>query len=253
MSFDFKGIYRVQSRNSSREGRLIGKWFFRQGTLSSEILNRVLSREPRWSGVPINVRPALVTRRSGMFKDVPDNLYKIECFEPATGYNPLPCHIIDVLKAADQWPEKFSNISRLFVNGHAMRLAGRIDDLFITIANEYCCHEGGHTLGQPVQLKSRLGYFKPGGKIAWPLVWVEEFRADLHSYAIAVESVGAANAVALFIYNCLNRWAGDRLSIQHGTYGYGTIPYLLFLLLFEKGLLELKRKKSAGQSHENSK
>jgi len=102
------------------------------------------------------------------------------------------------LKAAAQWQQRWPFVASLFVDDDAANLARIVDDVVKVIANEYCCHEAGHQLGRAVQTKSQESYFSPGGKVQWPLIWVEEFRADLHSYSIALELLPPQAAAALF-------------------------------------------------------
>jgi hypothetical protein len=229
-------MYRVQSRTASREGRLRGDWLVRgDGLLSTGAVNSALSRNSWWSGVPVNLACAMVARRDGMFHDVPDNLYKIECFTPFDGSSPLPCHIVDVPKAIGQLRDRLP----LFANSQGEVLSRCFADLRVALANEYYCHEAGHVLGRPVQVKSAVDYFKPAGQVAWPLVWVEEFRADLHSYSVAADLLEPRAAAAVFLYNLFARLAGDRVSFQRQTYGYGPIPFLLLALLVDLGFLRV--------------
>jgi hypothetical protein len=245
VDFDFHGIFRVQSRKSGRSGRIAGNWFTNgEGVISSDDLNRTLARNTHWSGVPVNLRPAIMTKREGIFHDVLDNLYKMECYDPLDGGDPFPCHIIDVTKAVAQWHERWPLVSSLFVEGHAADLARVINDLETVIANEYYCHEAGHVLGRSVQTKTGKAYFSPGDRVRWPLIWVEEFRADLHSYSVALDLLRPQAAVAVFVYNCLARWAGDALSMKNQAYGYGPIPFLLFNLLLDLRFLTLVKSKS---------
>jgi hypothetical protein len=189
-----------------------------------------------------------MTKREGIFREVLDNLYKIECYEPLDGGDPFPCHIIDITKAVAQWHERWPLVSSLFVKDQAADLASVINDLETVIANEYYCHEAGHVFGRSVQTKTGKAYFSPGSRACWPLIWVEEFRADLHSYSVALELLRPHAAVAVFVYNCLARWAGDALSMKSRSYGYGPIPFLLFNLLLELRFLKLVKSKSKVQA-----
>jgi hypothetical protein len=245
IDFDFNGIFRVQSRRFGKKGRIAGNWFAnRAGVISADDLNRTIVRNAHWSGTTVNVRAAIITRREGMFHDAPDNLYKMECYQPLDGGDPFPCHIIDVTKAVTQWHQRRPLVSSLFVGNQAADLAGVVEDPEAVIVNEYHCHEAGHVLGRSVQRKSEESYFSPGGRVRWPLIWVEEFRADLHSYAVALELLKPRLAAALFVYNCLARLAGEALSVRTGSYGYGPIPFLLFTLLVELRFLALVKSKS---------
>lgn len=246
VDFDFNGIFRVQSRTSGSRGHIAGNWLTaRAGVISADDLNRMLARNAHWSGVSVNLRAAVMSRREGMVHHALDNLYKIECYQPLDGGVPFPCHIVDVLKAVAQWRERWPLVSSLFVENQAADLARSVEDLEGVIVNEYYCHEAGHVLGRSVQTKTQESYFSPGGKVRWPLIWAEEFRADLHSYSVALELMKPQAAAPLFVYNCFARWAGDALSVRDQSYGYGTIPFLLFVLLFELGFLDIVKSKSA--------
>jgi hypothetical protein len=246
VDFDFNGTFRVQSRMHGRPGRIAGNWLpIRHGVICSDDVNRTLARNAHWSGLSVNLRAAIMTRREGMFHDVSDNLYKIECFEPLGEGRPFPCHIVDVLKALAQWHHRWPLVASLFTESHVEDLACVVEDLEGVIANEYCCHEAGHVLGRAVQTKTQNSYFSPGDRVRWPLIWVEEFRADLHSYLVALELMTPKAAAAMFVYNCLARWAGDALSVRDQSYGYGAVPFLLFILLLDLGFLEIVRSKSA--------
>jgi hypothetical protein len=245
VDFDFNGIYRVQSRKSGRRGRIAGNWFtFKDRIVSSDALNQALSRNAYWSGVPVSVRAANLTRREGAFYQAPDNLYKIECYQPVDGGERFPCHIVDVLKAAGQWQQRRALVSSLLIEHQSSDLVSLVEDLQSVIANEYCCHEAGHVLGRSVQTKTQQSYFSPGGRVSWPLIWVEEFRADLHSYSVALELMASQDAAALFVYNCFARFGGDALSVRNKSYGYGPIPFLLFVLLLDLGFLAIAKSKS---------
>lgn len=244
VDFDFDGTFRVQSRRSGRQGRIAGNWFAsRDRIVSSDAINQALVSNAHWSRVSVNVRAAILTRREGAFKEAPDNLYKIECYQPLAGDESFPCHIIDVLKAAEQWQQRRSLVSSI-IEHQSSDLASLVVDLQSVIANEYCCHEAGHVLGRSVQTKTKESYFSPGGKVSWPLIWVEEFRADLHSYSVALELMAPQDAAALFVYNCFARWCGDALSLRNKSYGYGPIPFLLFVLLLDLGFLAITKHKS---------
>jgi hypothetical protein len=169
----------------------------------------------------------------------PGQPYKIECFTPFDGSSPFPCHIVDVPKAIGQLRERLPLVLLLFANSQGEVLSRCLVDLRVAVTNEYYCHEAGHVLGRPVQVKSAVDYFKPAGQVAWPLVWVEEFRADLHSYSVAADLLEPRAAAAVFLYNLFARLAGDRVSFQRQTYGYGPIPFLLLALLVDLGFLRV--------------
>ena len=245
VDFDFHGTFRVQSRISGGRGRIAGNWLrSRPDLISSDDVNRTLAQHALWSGLFVNLRAAIMTRREGSFHEASDNLYKIECFEPFREGPAFPCHIVDVSKAAAQWRQRWPLVASLFVERQLADLAGVLENLEGVIANEYCCHEAGHLLGRAIQAKTKNSYFSPGDRVRWPLIWVEEFRADLHSYSVALETMTPHSAAALFVYNCVARLAGDVFSVRDRTYGYGIVPFLLFVLLVNLRFLEIVRTKS---------
>lgn len=240
--FYYRGLYRVQSRTRRGTAEIHGNWLEDPGVIvDSARINAELLTDPRAvSCQPINLRAANIWRRKGVFEAEPDILYKQEFFEPDRGSAGLPCNVVDARKSLCYWEKRWLFIEELF-GSTARRLAELIPDLITVIANEYFCHEAGHSLGYPVEKKYRDGYFRPQGRLAWPLVWTEEFRADLHSFGYALRVLPERQAVAVFVYNVILRLGLDCSSARDVADGYGVVPFLLYSTLRDFGLVSVER------------
>ncbi len=243
MGFRFVGMYRVQSRRREIFSQIEGRWYQSvDKILDSAQVNAELEKHPHWKGVnKVNLQVADVFKRSGMFADEPDILYKGEFFSPKTGSPAFPSDIVDVNKSVDYWNKRLSYNATLFEPETFIAMNSLLGDLKIIIANEYFCHEAGHLLGYDVLSKYRDGYFRIGGQTLWSLIFVEEFRADLHSFGFALKLLPPASAVQIFLYNLMLRFGLAAYSVENQTDGYGDIPFLLFYLLYKKGFIELSQ------------
>jgi hypothetical protein len=118
--------------------------------------------------------------------------------------------------------------SRVVDRRHSDRRSGRI-----------LRARAGHLLGYDTTSKYEDGYFRVAGRTAWPLIFVEEFRADIVSFEFAAELLNETRAAALFLYNVLLRLgvhieAADVSEVEP----YGSIPLMLFALLTDVGWIE---------------
>jgi hypothetical protein len=240
--FYYSGLYRVQSRKKMGPAEIRGNWLEGFDTiLDSTRVNAELRADPRaiWHR-PIDLKVADIRQRTGMFEVEPDILYKKDFFEPDQGREPLPCNVVDAGKSLLFWQKRWPYIEALFGSA-ANELSTLIPDLIAVIANEYYCHEAGHSLGYAVEAKYADGYFRPGKRTAWPLIWIEEFRADLHSFGYAIRMLSERQAVAVFAYNLLLRLGLECSSVRDSTDGYGAVPFLLYSTLCDLGLLSVVR------------
>jgi len=151
----------------------------------------------------------------------------------------MPVDIVDVSKSVFYWEKRRIYNEFLFGLTTFTRLNSLITDLEITIANEYYCHEAGHLIGYDVEAKYEDGYFRFQNRPAWPLIFVEELRADLHSFGYALELLPQSLAIQTFLYNIALRFGLEAYSIQHDSQSYGWIPYLLFYLLYNLGFIRV--------------
>lgn len=237
--FSLHGQYRVQSRRDYATSALEGEWYGGPGLLGNAGINEALRAHPFWTGqAQVALRPALISQRFGKFASEPDILYKHELFIPAPDSDAMLENIVDVLKSWQNWIQRKKFVQTLFCAEDYQHAMGHLSDLQTTIANEYMVHEAGHFIAYDVSTKQNDGYFAPGGKTVWPLIYLEEFRADLNAFGFAVKLLPPEQAVQIFLYNLLLRFGVHRQGILtlHSA-PYGLIPYLLFCLLNELGFV----------------
>ena len=239
--FAFQGTYRVQSKARGKPSRLEGRWgVCEEGELDEATVNQLLVSNPFWSGASrVQLKPAFVIERDGEFAEEPDILYKKSHFVPTCGGSAMPTNIVDVAKAATRWREREPFLVALLgeaVYSQAAKLIGGLEGV---VANEYFVHEAGHCLGYDTERKYAQGYFQIAGKIAWPLIYVEEFRADLLSFGFAADLLGEHSAAAVFLYNVLLRLGVHLEGYANGVPNpYGDIPFMLYSLLRKQGWVE---------------
>lgn len=240
--FTLEGSYRVQSRRDYAPAVLEGEWYCAPGLISNDRVNRALQAHPLWQGITqVVLRPAVVSRRIGKFASEPDILYKRELFIPSPGTALMTADIVDVLKAKQNWIGRVSYLNMLFPDD-CQQILQRLHGLELIIANEYVLHEAGHFLAYDVCAKQRDDYFTVMGSTAWPLVYLEELRADLNAFGFAVQLLSPEKASQLFLYNLMLRFGVHREGIvrEQGA-PYGLVPYLLFYLLQELGFINLRQ------------
>ena len=238
-AFDLSGTYRVQSRRIGHPSRLAGRWAILPAVdPDMAFTNDMLRADPQWRGQSmVDIRPAFVERREGEFAEEPDILYKRSHFEPG-GAAVMPSDIVDVLKAAERWSARRGYVRKLFGGDVAAELASRIGSIERIAALEYFMHEAGHCLGYDTATKYRDGYFQIHGKTVWPLVYVEELRADLLSFGFAARYLPRDLATAIFFYNLLLRFGSHLEDVdRRGCYPYGAIPFMLWGLLYRAGFI----------------
>jgi len=241
-SFDLFGRYRVQSKRAGHPSRLTGRWTNAMiGGVNSDVINNRLRSDPAWrGGALVNIRPALVEHREGEFAEEHDILYKRSHFERAPESDEMTSDLVDVRKAAERWIGRRPHIEALFGTEVTSILEARIGDVEKVAALEYYVHEGGHCLGYDTTKKHRDGYFQLEGKTVWPLVYVEELRADLLSFGMAADLAPADLAAAAFLYNILLRIGSHREGVlRDGRHPYGAIPHMLFTLLRRVGFFHI--------------
>jgi hypothetical protein len=192
------------------------------------------------SRLSVSLAPAFIDRRLGEFADQPDVLYKKSHFLPAPGSRALPTNVVDVRKAFANWQQRRPLLENLLGNELHSEAEDVIGDVQRVAADEYFAHEAGHCMGHDTEWKYTHGYFRPAGKISWPLVYLEEFRADMLSFGFAADLLHVAAAAAVFLYNVLLRFG---VHIQGRARGapdpYGPIPMLLYAALSRVGWLKL--------------
>lgn len=241
-SFHFEGTYRVQSAKTPYPSKLSGTWFLPTSCLNAEQLNKYLAGHARWRGkARVTLRPALIEERTGAFASHADALYYRRLFNAAADLPEMENDVLDLSKLASHWVTRERFLRRLLPAEEYKILISKIRAVEQTATNEYMCHEAGHCLGLDINKKWGEGYFQPRGGVAWPLIYVEEFRADLESFKAALDLLTPANACAVFVYHFCHRLGLACESAQTECENAGAVPYLLFHLLRELEILEIRK------------
>ena len=151
----------------------------------------------------------------------------------------MSANVVDVVKAAGNWHQRRPFLAALLGDVAFAQAERLIGDVQGVAADEYFVHEAGHCLGHDTARKYAQGYFRLAGKVAWPLIYVEEFRADILSFGFAADLLDEQRAASVFLYNVLLRF-GVHLEgkAKDGSEPYGAIPVLLYSLLQRLGWLE---------------
>lgn len=240
--FAYRGAYRMQSRLDSSPSVLEGRWFEPEGYERAEAaVAAVLRCSPLWRGeATVRLRPADVERRGGAFAEGDDALYYADVFVPDPGSEPLPANVLDVSKLRGHWAARRADAARVLGAAPFAALERMAGDVPASAAREYLCHEAGHATGFDIDAKHRAGYFRPAGELVWPLVFVEELRADLMAMGVAAEALEPAEAAGVFAYHLVHRFGLAALSARTGADGAGMVPYLLFCALEDIGLVPLE-------------
>lgn len=183
-------------------------------------------------------------QRSGQFQTCDDILYKRSNFSPLLGGDVMKTNLIDVMKALFLWEERKELSAALFGEEKYVATRELLGDLSSVVVDEYIFHETGHGLGLDVETKQSSGYFAWSGRTAWPLVFVEELRADLGGFGLAAELLPPERAARVFLYTLFLRLAVHAEGLSaNGRGQYGLIPFLLFSLLRELEYLQCRRGK----------
>lgn len=245
ISFAFSGSYRVQSRLAAEPSSLSGRWAeARPDVLTDAEVDAELKSSQRWSGrASVALAPAVVERRSGSFAREADALYYRHFFQPAPGTAGMDSHVLDVTKLMDLWERRLPLLAEAFTEESLEQLLHLVgDDPWPAAINEYVCHEGGHASGLDVDTKFSGGYFRlgsVGGGPSWPLIFTEEFRADLLSFFYAQRLLPPQASAAVFAYHILHRFGLAAEATQLGNLSSGAVPYLLFHLLRSLGVVSV--------------
>jgi hypothetical protein len=238
-SFSFTGTYRVENNRDATPSMLCGRWSSTDDALDHGIVDAALRAHPQWRGeARLALRPALVTTRSGELASAPDVLYERERFTPNPGTPPLPADVLDVRKAVAQWKIRVPHVAAVLSGRTHTAITERLHDLDTVISNWTHVHEAGHLVGYDVRRKHADGYFSASGRTAWPLVYLEELRADLHGFGFAVALLPPEQAVQILLYELALHFGVHREGLlTRGVAPHGIVPFLLFSLLRELGAI----------------
>jgi hypothetical protein len=201
-------------------------------------VNAALPTLPLWQGQHlVALRAADIADRSGDFCE-DDALYYSRFFTPADAAAAMPDDVLDVTKLRDHWNERLPHNAHLLAEDTFLALRSLIAIPGRAAVNEYFCHEVGHLMGLDVHRKYDAGYFKHQGRPLWPLIFVEEHRADLHGLGVAAELLPPEQSCEVFAYHLLHRFGLAASSAAGGGAGAGLVPFLLFGVLRRLGIID---------------
>jgi len=238
-SFSFTGTYHAHGHPKALPSMLCGRWSSPSNALDDGCLDAALRAHPQWQGeATLALRSAFVTTRSGELRSSPDVLYERERFTPSQGTPPLPADVLDLRKAVAQWRIRVPHVAAVLSERTHGAIMERLHDLDVVIANRTLVHEAGHLLGYDMRRKHADGYFSASGRTAWPLVYLEELRAELHGLGFAVALLPPEQAVAVLLYDLALHFGVHREGlVTDGVAPHGIVPFLLFSLLRELGAI----------------
>jgi len=241
-SFEIEANYRLQSVRSPFGGYLKGFLVgTNKGLLDAVTINTYLETDSCWRRHHrISLRVALIKNRTGVFADHDDALYYASNFVQKHGSIVLQHDLLDLTKLMQLKSRRESYLSILFDESSWACIQANVDPFEIVASNEYMCHEGGHALGFSISDKLDLGFFRTEGKLTWPLVYMEEFRADILSWKIAALVLSAKGASGVICRTLTHRFGLAIENLQYGLPGAGFIPFLHFALALETGLLSYR-------------
>ncbi|PYI91196.1 MAG: hypothetical protein DME97_14705 [Verrucomicrobia bacterium] len=212
--------------------------------IDCESINSALASHPLyWGDSAIAIRSADVQARTGAFAKENDALYYRESFEPRPSTRGFDVDIIDLTKLQALWQRRRQFLANLFGKHHFQQIEQSIGDIPNAASNEYHCHEGGHNVGMPISFKYAKGYFRPNGNTCWPLIYMEELRADILSLRFALEILSDSAAAAVFLFQICHRFGLALESCVRGKAGIGPLPFLLFTELRRIKAIQLQREK----------
>jgi hypothetical protein len=238
-SFSFTGTYHAHDCSEALPSMLCGRWSSSGDVLDDGIVGAALRAHPQWAGGgAITLRPALVTAHSAMLACSPDVLYERERFTPTPGTPPLPADMLDLRKAQMQWKLRQPHVAAVLSGRTHAAIMERLHDVDAVIINRALVHRAGHMLGYDVRRKHADGYFSASGRTAWPLIHLEELRAELHGLGFAVALLPPEQAVNVLLYDIAFHFGVHRERlVSEGVAPHGLVPFLLFSLLRELGVI----------------
>lgn len=242
-SFSFVGKYRVQSVQQMMQSALTGVWVEPKtlNCLNAQDVTRFARMHPACldSNVEISLIPAFVSKRAGAFASSEDALYYLDNFEAAIGSDTLYADILDVPKLLKLWRDRRIVLEAL-VHPDPQTTNLLESDITPVAIDEYMCHEAGHLLGVSIQQKLRNGYFRLGGRFRWPLVYIEEFRADINAWDLALTHLDTERARRVITYTLLHRLGLAARNLWQGQPGAGFVPFLDFSIAWRAGLIDVE-------------
>jgi hypothetical protein len=241
--FRLSGWYRVQSRKIPEHGRLDGDLIISaRRLLSPEEINRYLNDHPYWNGrSTVTLKAAMNVNRTGVFEQNSDALYYRTNFEELSCSPVIDHDLLDVTKLKSLYDNRLPLLRNIFTSETFDWLTSLFDIIEPWAINEYMFHEAGHRLGYSVDDKLKSGFFRWGGKLRWPLIYVEEYRADINSWDIALRNRPPEETVLIVLYTMMHRFGLAAESLSLGRSGAGYVPFLHFANLLASGFLRLTK------------
>lgn len=230
----------MQSRISAARSSLVGRIVRPHRALMASDLNGYLADSVGTTPEPpVNLSVIEVAERTGAFADNDDALYYRHHFVADADVH-MPSDLLDLLKLRALFVRRTPIIMPCLSPESRNVLSILSDNLERIAVNEYMCHEGGHALGYSIQHKISQNFFRIEGRLCWPLIYMEEFRADLRSWAIAAELLPAQEAAEVILYTFLHRMGLAAENFLERRPGAGFIPYLHFHNLVGAGLVAIE-------------
>jgi len=233
MPFSLTASYRMQSRRHPEEGALRGVLIVdAANTLNSNSVNELLKNHRLWDGHSVvALTPAIIEGRSGIFRTDNDALYYRDNFVRIESTPSIATDLLDVTKLKSLYTSRLSLVEQIFTPESFDWLASKFSSIERTAIDEYMCHEAGHRFGYSVSDKYQAGFFRWGGKLRWPLVYAEEYRADVNSWEFALRYLEQSDAIRVVLYTIVHRFGLAAENMQLGRPGAGYIPFLHFINL----------------------
>lgn len=237
--FAFSGKYRFQSEQQAEFGTLNGETVERAETLTLVELNSYLRTHERWHGNSlVLLKAAIFSERRGVFSRHADGLYYARNFSDSS--QPFSNDLLDLVKLQCLFDERTPLLRSVLTAEAFDWLLEMIGDVHRAVVNEYMCHEAGHCLGYSVGEKYKDGFFRFGGRLRWPLIYLEEYRADTNSWSIADRLLKPSAATSVVAYTFAHRLGLAIGNLREGRPGAGYIPFLHFSSLLKRGALRLE-------------
>jgi hypothetical protein len=232
-------LYRFQSHRRPEMGALRGSIVQVSTALSADRVNEQLRGDPRWRGRSlVNLKVALVRQRTGAFHTNSDALYYHRNFRDVEGTE-IDSDLLDITKLQALFADRLTEIAAIFVPEAYSWLISLIGPVESAATNEYMCHEAGHRLSFAVDEKFESGFFRRGGRLAWPLIYLEEYRADANSWDIAAQTLENFEVARVVLYTLVHRFGLAVQNLRLGRPGAGYVPFLHFAAMVDCGLLKV--------------
>jgi len=245
---NFAGAYRFQSYREAKPGSLHGLLIEQPDPLSLFDINRCLHTHERWHGhSQVNLKAAPVQQRTGVFECHTDALYYARNFDHAIN-SPVNHDLLDLTKLSALFAQRLPLLQSIFSTDAFDWVLDIIGEIHRTIVNEYMCREGGHCLAYPVNEKYDSNFFRFGGRLRWPLIYMEEHRADANSWAIAARLLKTRAAAAVVLSMLTHRLGLAGENLRSGRPGAGDIPLFHFFFAAQTVGVPIDRCLYAGEN-----